>query len=419
MDSAQRIIEERFDANGNRKTPIIYQLHELIGVGGFGKVFSCTRLDNGKSYAVKVLTKAKYVSPRAIQSLHSEISIQRSLRHHSRICSFRHYFQCEQYHYIVLELCENKCLHQFLAIRNQQLSLPEVLYFMTQLVESVQHMHDNNIMHRDIKPENLFLDKDLNVKLGDFGLASRLKSPDDTSRHFCGTLQYMAPEVLEKRPYSFPADVFSMGIVLFRLLTGKHPFYSREQPEDEFTRLSIINGDYEFPSSNHVPVSECAKDLISSMLDLDPSARPSLDEVLGHAFFSSGGGTLPKMLPLTALDTMPTWEVTECGTLMAIDLSNNETPPPTNRHRIIQSESSHHYLEEDEEDEEEKMHEKSPFVEEGKIESPRQQHVRKETLPTVPIHYNDELENDNRSSNEVAFCDEEEQIMAIFQNEFV
>ena len=159
MDSAPRIIEERVDANGNRLRPIIYHLHELIGIGGFGKVFSCTRLDNSKSYALKVLTKAKYGNPRAVQSLQSEIGIQRSLRHNSRICSYRHYFQCEDYHYIVLELCENKCLHQFLARRNQQLSLPEVLYFMTQLVEAVQHMHEKNIIHRDIKPENLFLDK--------------------------------------------------------------------------------------------------------------------------------------------------------------------------------------------------------------------------------------------------------------------
>jgi serine/threonine protein kinase len=133
-------------------------------------------------------------------------------------------------------------------------------------------MHENNVIHRDLKLGNLFLDRHLNMKVGDLGLATRLEDKDEKRKTICGTPNYIAPEIIQgdksKRGHSFEVDIWSMGVILYTVLVGKPPY---EAKDVKATYQRIINNEYSFPK--HVTVSDYAKDLIGSMLQSVPSAR--------------------------------------------------------------------------------------------------------------------------------------------------
>eukprot|EP00978_Attheya_sp_CCMP212_P046941 scaffold421132_cov59-Attheya_sp.AAC.2 len=295
-----------------------YRKEGFLGGGGFGDAFECTDLETNERHAIKELSDTTYASPQAQRMLQSEIDINCSLKH-KNVCEYKGNFKNGANHYMVMELCRNKTLSEFMKRRNQQLSVPEVQYFMKQLTDAVSYLHDNSIIHRDLKLDNIFLDETLNVKVGDFGLATRLNNPFSTRTEQCGTLQYMAPEVVGQRPYSFSVDIWSMGVILYKLLVGKLPFQATQRADN--TEWRIITNDYSFPSDVHI--SQDAKDLISSMLRADPDQRPSLYEISQHTFFSSEGAKIPTSLPLSALDQSPVWKIDETGTLVAIEPSND------------------------------------------------------------------------------------------------
>lgn len=142
---------------------------------------------------------------------------------------------------------------------------------MAQIIEAVSFMHESNVIHRDLKLGNLFLNKNMNIKVGDFGLATRVDSSDEKRKTICGTPNYIAPEVIdgnkEKRGHSFEVDVWSMGVICFTMLVGKPPY---EASDVKSTYRRILANDYSFPQG---VVSSDARDLISSMLQTDPKMR--------------------------------------------------------------------------------------------------------------------------------------------------
>jgi polo-like kinase 1 len=156
--------------------------------------------------------------------------------------------------------------------RRKRLTEPEVKYYLTQLLESTQYMHSVNVIHRDLKLGNLFLDKNLRIKVGDFGLATKLSDKDEKRKTICGTPNYIAPEVIEgdkeKRGHSFEVDIWSIGVICYTLLVGKPPYESKDVKS---TYQRILRNEYSFPS--HVPISDYARDLISRMLQTRPENR--------------------------------------------------------------------------------------------------------------------------------------------------
>lgn len=161
-------------------------------------------------------------------------------------------------------------------------------------------MHSRLVIHRDLKLGNVFLHNGLTVKIGDFGLAIRLNNSQERRTSFCGTPNYLAPEVLNRQGsgHSFGADIWSMGIILYTMLIGRPPFASSSL---ESVYEKIKNNRYVFPAD--VDISMEAKDLIWNMLQLDPDKRMTIDQIKRHSFFRTTPP--PRCLPLYALDHTP------------------------------------------------------------------------------------------------------------------
>lgn len=140
----------------------------------------------------------------------------------------------------------------------------------------------------------------MEIKLGDFGLATKLEFDGERKRTICGTPNYIAPEILEgKNGHSYEVDIWSFGVIAYTLLIGKPPF---ETNDVKTTYKRIKMNAYSFPE--HVIISAAAKNLITKILNTDPAKRPSIDDILNHEFFNNGG-SVPKLLPVSTLACPP------------------------------------------------------------------------------------------------------------------
>jgi polo-like kinase 1 len=336
-DGSQDIMieEKRRCPDGEGHTIHQYLRGRMLGKGGFAKVYLCTAMDTGKQYAVKVVGKSNLVKARARQKvslrceefkifqvlgnadmtvffqLQTEIKIHRTLKHR-HICQYKHYFEDRSNCYILLELCHNQSLNEMIK-RRKRLTEPEAAYFLSHLLDSVKFMHDNSVIHRDLKLGNLFLDRDMELKVGDFGLATRVEDRDEKRKTICGTPNYIAPEIIQgdksKRGHSFEVDVWSIGVILYTMLVGKPPY---EAKDVKATYQRILANEYSFPAA--LELSESVKDLIRSILQSDPKDRPSLETIMAHPFLSDN--PLPQYLPSSLLHRVPVWQENEFGILV-------------------------------------------------------------------------------------------------------
>lgn len=186
--------------------------------------------------------------------------------------------------------------------RRKRLTEPETAYFMRQLMEATKYIHEQLVIHRDLKLGNLFLDKNMNIKVGDLGLATKLESADEIRKTICGTPNYIAPEVIQgdraTRGHSFEVDIWSMGVIMYTCLIGKPPY---EAKDVKATYQRIMANSYSFPK--HASISEDAKDLIVRMLQSKPKDRPTLDEIAIHPFLTANA--IPESLPSSATHSAP------------------------------------------------------------------------------------------------------------------
>jgi polo-like kinase 1 len=223
-----------------------------------------------------------------------EIEVHKSLDH-KHVVKFIGFFEDKDNIYVLLELCRRRSLME-LHKRRKALTEPEVRYLMYQILLGVEYLHKNKIIHRDLKLGNLFLNDDMEIKIGDFGLATRVEVEGERKRTLCGTPNYIAPEVLNKKGHSYEVDVWSVGCVLYTLLVGKPPFETQSL-KDTYAR--IRRNEYHIPPK----VSESAKIFIRRLLRLNPSERPTMSEVLCDPFFSAG--YMPLRLPTSCLSMAP------------------------------------------------------------------------------------------------------------------
>ncbi|XP_037070251.1 serine/threonine-protein kinase PLK1-like [Pollicipes pollicipes] len=259
------------------QTRTTYLKGKFLGKGGFARVHELTDLTNNKVYAGKIIPKSRITKPHNKEKIAREIDLHRHLRHRN-VVRFEHCFEDAENVYIILEYCPRKSLVHVLKHR-QTLTEPEVRYYMRQLADGAEYIHSQSIVHRDLKLGNMFLSDDMVVKVGDFGLATRIA--DEKKPTICGTPNYIAPEVLQKLGHGYEADTWAMGCIMYAMLVGQPPFETETLNE---TYKRITNNQYTLPPH----LSAAASDLIARLLHPSPRMRPTTAQMLQHQFFHSG-----------------------------------------------------------------------------------------------------------------------------------
>ena len=288
-----------------------YTKGRLLGKGGFAKCYEFTNMQTQKITAAKVIAKSSLIKSRSRQKLISEIKIHKAL-HHNNIVHFEHYFEDSENVYFLLELCQNQSLNELMK-RRKTLTELEVQCYAVQIIKALKYLHSHRIIHRDLKLGNLFLTDKMELKVGDFGLATKLDFEGERKRTVCGTPNYIAPEILDgKTGHSYEVDIWSFGVILYTLIVGKPPFETNNVKET-YKRIKMNN--YSFPE--RAIISDSAKSLITEILVLDPMKRPTLDEILESDFFHLGI-SIPKLLPSATLACPPSLSyirqfMPECG----------------------------------------------------------------------------------------------------------
>ena len=297
-EEEKNIIIEKLPTNTDELKVRRYKKMRLLGRGGFARCYEVMNEETRHSSAIKIIPKAKLIKSRAKQKLINEIKIHKSVKH-EHIVNFEHYFEDANNVYILIELCHNQTLHELLR-RRKNLTELEVQYYVYQLVKTLQYLHGLKIIHRDLKLANLFISEKMQLKIGDFGLATRIDFDGQRKRTLCGTPNYIAPEILEgKTGHSFEVDIWSIGIIVYILLIGKPPFETNNIKET-YKRIRLRN--YSFPQNAKISIP--AKEFIESILVLEPHKRPSLEEILKSDFMNMGV-SIPSIMPQSTLACPP------------------------------------------------------------------------------------------------------------------
>jgi len=248
-----------------------------LGVGSFASVKLAKEKKSGKQHAIKIICMhPSKVTSSDLHNIRTEITIHRKLEH-PNIVKFHDYMQKDHNVYLILDYAESGNLYSFLHKR-KSLSSDEIFRFFHQTCLAIQYLHQNDILHRDLKPENLLLDKTHNIKLCDFGWATRRITEKRLT--FCGTYEYMAPEIVHKKPYDYRVDVWSLGVLLYELIHKEAPYKGRSLPE---ITKSLAKSQITFGSQTPAD----AKDLILRILKTNPSERLSLNQILSHPYVKS------------------------------------------------------------------------------------------------------------------------------------
>ncbi|KAM8729586.1 calcium/calmodulin-dependent protein kinase type II subunit gamma-like isoform 1-T1 [Acanthopagrus schlegelii] len=256
-----------------------YQLYEELGKGAFSVVRRCVKKSSGQEYAAKIINTKK-LSARDHQKLEREARICRLLKH-SNIVRLHDSISEEGFHYLVFDLVTGGELFEDIVAR-EYYSEADASHCISQILESVNHIHQHDIVHRDLKPENLLLASKMKgaaVKLADFGLAIEVQGDQQAWFGFAGTPGYLSPEVLRKDPYGKPVDIWACGVILYILLVGYPPFWDEDQHK---LYQQIKAGAYDFPSPEWDTVTPEAKNLINQMLTINPAKRITAEQALKH-----------------------------------------------------------------------------------------------------------------------------------------
>lgn len=258
---------------------------EVVGQGAFAVVKKAVERSTGKTFAVKIISKRKIMGNS--EGVTREIDILRRLDH-PYIVKLRGFYEDLDSYYLVMEFVSGGDLMDFVAAHGS-VGEEAAKEICRQVLEAIKYVHSLGISHRDLKPDNVLVAQDdpVVVKITDFGLAKGSDNGATFMKTFCGTLAYVAPEVIDGRQikatdqdkYSSLVDMWSFGCFLYVILTAHLPFSGGTQ-EQLYTQ--IRRGSYHEPPLKETGVSDEARDFLDSLLQVDPSKRPSAASALMH-----------------------------------------------------------------------------------------------------------------------------------------
>ena len=247
-----------------------------IGKGGFGEVWKVNHKKTGDVYVIKVLDKKSLKAQNLISQLNLEIKIMYKVLHPHTMQLINHYEDDNNF-FMIMPYASRGQLYTLLR-KSTRFDQRTTAQFLRETISAVKYLHEHHVIHRDIKPENLLLDHNFRVKLSDFGW-SNFCDENEMRKTFCGTPEYLSPEMVKRLPHDYRVDIWSLGVLLFECLAGYPPFTG--QTEEELfknIRQLKIHWPIDFPP--------LAKNLVTKILKLNPKERPSLDEILKHSWFS-------------------------------------------------------------------------------------------------------------------------------------
>uniref|UniRef100_A0A1D2A7B3 non-specific serine/threonine protein kinase n=2 Tax=Auxenochlorella protothecoides TaxID=3075 RepID=A0A1D2A7B3_AUXPR len=255
-----------------------YRVLELVGEGSFGKVFKARKTGSLATVAVKLITK-RGKNERDLLGLRQEIDILRTMRH-EHIIQMLDAFETATDFCVVTEFAQGE-LFQILE-DDRSLSEGVVRDVARQLVAALHYLHSHRIIHRDMKPQNILLSAAGTVKLCDFGFARSLSAHTLMVTSVKGTPLYMAPELVQERPYNHTVDLWSLGVILYELYVGQPPFYTTSI----YTLIKqIVREPVRYPSS----MSPDFKSFLKGLLEKQPSRRLDWPDLLHHPFVAQAG----------------------------------------------------------------------------------------------------------------------------------
>jgi len=283
-----------------------YERGRFLGKGGFAKCYELKDMQTGDITAGKIVPKSLLTKSHQKEKMSQEIRLHKGVSN-PYLVKLYSYFEDNNFVYIVLELCRKRSLME-LHKRRKAITEPETRYFMRHILLGVLYLHENKIIHRDLKLGNVFLNDNMECKIGDFGLATRVDYDGERKKTLCGTPNYIAPEVLGKKGHSYEVDVWSLGCILYTLLVGKPPFETQTL-KDTYNRIK--KNEYHIPSR----VGPLAKNLIQKLLQHEPNRRPSVAQILQDDFMTMG--YLPPRLPVSCLTMAPRFDTKSDQSLIA------------------------------------------------------------------------------------------------------
>ncbi|CAD8209976.1 unnamed protein product [Paramecium octaurelia] len=248
-----------------------YEIVKSIGSGSFGQVYLARNKREDRLYVIKRI-KIRDMTQKDRENTENEVRLLQKLRHPNIVAYKDSYLDKEQYLNIVMIHCEGGDIYQ--KIRNKK-SFPEsqILDWFAQMTLALCYLHEQKILHRDLKTQNVFL-KNGRVRLGDFGIAKVLDSTRDLANTCIGTPYYMSPELFKYKPYSYKSDVWALGCCLYEMCNLRHAFDAQSM---NGLALKILKGSYPSISQSY---SKGLRDLINKMLNINPKARPTIQEIV-------------------------------------------------------------------------------------------------------------------------------------------
>lgn len=242
-----------------------------LGQGKFGKVYLAREKKSQYLVALKVLSKSQLQRDGVEHQLRREVEIQSHLRHPNILCLFNWFHDASRV-YLILEYAPQGELFRVLR-REGRFNDQRAATYVFQLCNALKLCHEKKVIHRDIKPENLLLGFYGEIKIADFGWS--VHAPSSRRKTTCGTLDYLAPEIVQGSIYDERVDYWALGVLIYEFLVGKAPF---ETPTEYQTVRLIQGAAVTFPPT----VSDDAKDVITKLLQKNPADRITLDQVLVH-----------------------------------------------------------------------------------------------------------------------------------------
>jgi RAC serine/threonine-protein kinase len=269
------------DLNPKKYTITDFEMMKVLGKGTFGKVMLSKEKATGELYAIKVLKKDVILAKDEVSHTLTENAVLQSTKH-PFLTGLKCSFQTPELLVFVMEYVNGGELFFHLS-REKIFSEDRCRFYIAQISMAITYLHDRGIIYRDLKLENLLLDSKGNIKITDFGLCKEEITFGATTTTFCGTPEYLAPEVLEDNDYGRAVDWWGVGVVMYEMICGHLPFYNRNH---EVLFDLILHEEIRLPAT----LGSSAKDLLSNMLNKDPRFRLGGGErdgreVMEHPFF--------------------------------------------------------------------------------------------------------------------------------------